>query len=136
MATGSPMARRDSALDASTARNLSACFFDTTQPFALAFHNGIPLAGIPDATMAFDAALTVEIPGNAYSALVSFAYNVRGWRGSTLLRLVNAGDMAGAAEQFDRWTLSGGRVMRGLVRRRAAERALFETPGDGDPVSA
>lgn len=29
-------------------------------------------------------------------------------------------------QQFDLWNKAGGRVLPGLVRRRAAERALFE----------
>jgi hypothetical protein len=39
--------------------------------------------------------------------------------------MLNAGDHAGAADQFMRWTTAAGRVMPGLEKRRAAERALF-----------
>ncbi|WP_425521570.1 glycoside hydrolase family protein, partial [Xylella fastidiosa] len=39
---------------------------------------------------------------------------------------LNAGDVAGAAEQFGAWKFSSGRVLPGLVRRRKAERWLFE----------
>ncbi|KWE25729.1 lysozyme [Burkholderia territorii] len=46
---------------------------------------------------------------------------------STLLRHVNIGDMAGAADQFPAWNRAGGVVQPGLVRRRAAERDLFLT---------
>jgi hypothetical protein len=58
---------------------------------------------------------------------VSFAFNVGmgNVRSSTLLRLLNQGNYDGAAAQFGRWIKAGGRVLRGLVRRRAAERALF-----------
>jgi lysozyme len=60
-------------------------------------------------------------------ALVSFAYNVGvGALGSsTLLRLLNAGDHAGAAAQFGRWNKAGGKALAGLTKRRAAEAALF-----------
>ena len=34
--------------------------------------------------------------------------------------------MATAAGQFARWNRGGGRVLPGLVLRRAAERAIFE----------
>ncbi len=63
-----------------------------------------------------------------FDALVSFVYNVGAgaFESSTLLRKLNAGDYAGAAAQFDRWTYNDGRVMAGLQRRREAERALFE----------
>lgn len=62
-----------------------------------------------------------------FDALVSWAYNVGvgAAGGSTLVRLLNAGDMAGAAAEFMRWTRSGGRELLGLRRRRTAEQALF-----------
>lgn len=44
---------------------------------------------------------------------------------STLLRKLNAADYAGAAEEFLRWNKNDGKVMLGLCRRRAANRALF-----------
>lgn len=61
-------------------------------------------------------------------ALADFIYNVGcgNFRASTLLRKLNAGDYAGAAAEFPKWNLGGGKVLAGLVRRRAAERALFE----------
>lgn len=62
-----------------------------------------------------------------FDALVSFHFNTGALGKSTLLRLLNAGDRAGAAAQFDRWTRGGGKVLPGLVRRRKAERRLFET---------
>jgi lysozyme len=83
------------------------------------------------------AMVTVPLNGNQFSALVSLAYNVGApaLRGSTLLRLLNAGDYADAANQFPRWNRGGGRVLPGLVKRRAAERALFLTP-DSAPLQA
>lgn len=70
----------------------------------------------------------VPLSQGQFDALVSFVYNLGAGNlsNSTLLRLLNAGDYAGAAAQFDRWTKAGGKVLPGLVRRRAAERALFE----------
>lgn len=66
---------------------------------------------------------------NQFDALMSFAYNVGqgegGLKTSTLLRMHKDGDYAGAAKQFARWNRSGGRVMAGLTRRRAAEAALY-----------
>ncbi|UFH51346.1 lysozyme [Pseudomonas sp. KNUC1026] len=63
-----------------------------------------------------------------FDALVCFTYNVGqgNLAGSTLLRKLNAGDIDGAAEQFARWDKAAGAVMPGLVKRRQAERALFE----------
>lgn len=72
--------------------------------------------------------VTVPLAQGQFDALVSFSFNLGegALAQSTLLRLLNAGDYAGAAAQFDRWNKAGGRVLPGLVRRRAAERALFE----------
>lgn len=71
----------------------------------------------------------VRVPLNdeERAALTDFVYNVGegNFEGSTLLRLLNAGQYEAAAAQFDRWTHAGGRVLAGLVRRRAAEREEF-----------
>ena len=70
----------------------------------------------------------VPLAQGQFDALVSFTFNLGegALAQSTLLRLLNSGDYAGAAAQFERWNKAGGRVLPGLVRRRAAERALFE----------
>lgn len=62
-----------------------------------------------------------------FDALVSFTYNLgtRSLSTSTLLRKLNAGDYAGAADEFLRWNKAGSKVLNGLTRRREAERALF-----------
>ena len=63
-----------------------------------------------------------------FDALVSFHYNTGAIARATLTRRHKAGDRAGAAEEFARWVHAGGRVMRGLARRRAAEAALYLKP--------
>ncbi len=62
-----------------------------------------------------------------YDALSSFAFNVgpEELANSTLLRLLKAGDKAGAADQFTLWDHAGGRVIPGLYERRVAEREMF-----------
>ena len=60
-----------------------------------------------------------------FDALVSFHYNTGAIGKATLTRKHIAGDYAGAAREFDRWCYAGGRVMRGLARRREAEAALY-----------
>jgi len=64
-----------------------------------------------------------------FDALVSFAYNVglTNLRTSTLLRKLNKQDYDGAANEFPRWTFAAGKVMQGLVVRRASERKQFLT---------
>jgi GH24 family phage-related lysozyme (muramidase) len=62
-----------------------------------------------------------------FDGLVSFCYNCgpANLAKSTLLKLHNAGDYAGAADQFGRWNKAAGKVLRGLTRRRAAEADLY-----------
>lgn len=69
----------------------------------------------------------VGLTQGQFDALVSFTYNLgaRSLSTSTLLRKLNAGDYAGAADEFLRWNKAGGKVLNGLIRRREAERALF-----------
>lgn len=47
---------------------------------------------------------------------------------STIYKLIEAGDWAGAAEQFQHWTRAGNTHPRGLKIRRALERDLFLAP--------
>jgi len=74
--------------------------------------------------------VTAPLSSSEFGALVSFAFNVGlgNFKGSTLLRLLNAGDFKGAADQFARWNRAGGKILPGLVKRRYAERTLFLSP--------
>lgn len=62
-----------------------------------------------------------------FDAMVCFSYNVglANFQSSTLLKLHKAGDFSGAEAQFARWNKASGQVLPGLVRRRAAEAALY-----------
>jgi GH24 family phage-related lysozyme (muramidase) len=60
-----------------------------------------------------------------FDALVSFHYNTGAIARATLTRKHRAGDFAGAAREFARWNRAGGRVLKGLSRRRAAEADLY-----------
>lgn len=75
-----------------------------------------------------EALVRVPLTQGQWDALSSFVYNLGpgALEKSTLLRLLNAGDYSGAAAQFDRWVYASGKKLAGLVKRRAAERALFE----------
>lgn len=72
----------------------------------------------------------VKLTQGQFDALVSFTFNLGAGNllKSTLLKLLNAGDYAGAAEQFERWTKSGGKVTSGLVKRRREEKEMFLMP--------
>lgn len=77
---------------------------------------------------AVNSAVTVPINQNQFDALVSLAYNIGtgAFKESTLLKKLNEADYKGAAAQFAVWNKGGGKVMQGLVNRRAVERKLFE----------
>ncbi len=65
--------------------------------------------------------------GSQFSAMVSLAFNIgiAAFEKSSVLREFRAGHLLAAAEAFMLWTKGGGVVLPGLVKRRAAERALF-----------
>lgn len=72
----------------------------------------------------------IGVPMLAYqaAALTSFTFNVG--RGnlcrSTLARKANYGDWIGACAELSKWTYAKGIQLPGLVKRRAAERAICE----------
>lgn len=82
---------------------------------------------VRDAEDAVNRLVKVPLTQDQFDALVSFAFNVGAGNlgGSTLLKLVNAGDFDGAAAQFPRWNRAAGQVLAGLTKRRLAEAALF-----------
>jgi len=70
---------------------------------------------------------TIKPNPDQFGAFVSLAYNI-GWQSfikSTALKRWNAGDVKGAAEAVTWWNKAGGKMLRGLVRRREAEAALI-----------
>lgn len=60
-----------------------------------------------------------------FDAMVSFHYNTGAIARATLTKKHKARDYAGAAAEFARWNIAGGRVLKGLVRRRAEEAKLY-----------
>jgi len=72
--------------------------------------------------------VTVPLTQGQFDALCDFVFNLGEGRlrDSTLLRLLNQGKYGEAAAQFRFWVMAGGHPLPGLVKRRAAERALFE----------
>jgi lysozyme len=73
------------------------------------------------------------LPDHVHAALLSFTFNVGVYAfcKSALLQKLNIGDFAGACAELSRWVYAGGKALPGLVKRRAAERAMCE----GRPVS-
>lgn len=68
------------------------------------------------------------LPVEAHAAFISAAYNIGAAKfcGSSMSRRSLAGDLAGACAALSLWTKAGGVELRGLVRRRQAERSLCE----------
>ena len=71
--------------------------------------------------------INVPLTDGQFDALVSFTYNLGGGalQRSTLRRKINREEHAEVPEQFMRWVWAGGRKLRGLVRRREAEIAIY-----------
>ncbi len=92
------------------------------------------IADVRDAEAAVRRLVAVPINENEFSALVSLAYNMgsSAFAGIEVLRRLNAGDRAGAANAFRYLVfadIDGARVaLEALKRRRSEERALFLTP--------
>jgi lysozyme len=72
--------------------------------------------------------LPIDLEQHQFDPILSFTYNLGAGalQASTLRKKILRYDMDGAAREFDRWVFAGGRKLAGLVRRRAAERDMFE----------
>lgn len=81
--------------------------------------------------------VVIDLTDNEAAALTSLAYNEGTYAvgGSTLIRLLNTGRRAAAKAQFDAWVYDNGEVIPGLVRRRAAEAALFAGDSESDALN-
>lgn len=79
------------------------------------------------AEQAINQLVTVTLTQGQFDALVDFTFNLGtgALRSSTLLKRLNEGNYDVAADNFQRWVYAGGNQSAGLVRRRAAEWALF-----------
>lgn len=97
----------------------------TTQAVALAYMlNDIKTIRLPGIRKCVKAPLTI----NELCALISLAYNIgtAGLARSSIISRLNAGaSRVDVADRFLLYNKSGGKVLRGLVRRRKAERELF-----------
>jgi lysozyme len=73
-------------------------------------------------------AVTAQMTQQEFDALCSLCFNIgcRAFSGSTLVKMLNAGDYDGASAQFLRWDKQAGKTLAGLTRRRESERELFE----------
>lgn len=69
-----------------------------------------------------------ELPVHVLGATLSLTFNigVQKFCNSTIAKKFNAGDIAGGCAEFSRWIYAGGKVLPGLVKRRAEERRVCE----------
>lgn len=79
---------------------------------------------------AVNRALKVEVTQAQYDMLVSITYNigVNGMAGSTFMKRINAKDTPERiVSAMKAWNKANGRILKGLVNRRAAEGKVFLT---------
>lgn len=81
------------------------------------------------AIAAVNTLVTVALTQGEFDGLVDFVFNEGSghFASSTMLRLLNAGDYAGAAAEFAKWDMAAGVVVAGLLRRRVAEEQEFNS---------
>ena len=87
------------------------------------------LNDIQNAVNCVNSHVKVPLTQGEFDALTDFVFNCGcgAFAGSTMLRLLNAGDYQSAAGQFDLWDHAGGEVVAGLLRRREAETQEFQS---------
>ena len=73
--------------------------------------------------------VAITVTQGEFDAMTDFVFNVGAgnFEHSALLRLVDAGQFAQAAEEFEKWDHCGGQVVAGLLRRRLAEAQEFKS---------
>jgi lysozyme len=96
------------------------------------------LSDVADAANAVNLYVKPGVTQDEFDALVDFTFNVgiTAFRTSTLLAKFNDNDVQGAIDEFEKWDMSGGKHIAGLLRRRNAERALFTLGADFSQESA
>jgi len=96
-----------------------------TQQFA----DAMLIADVSTAVYCVNVSVTIPLSQQEFDALVDFTFNCGGgnFKGSTMLKDINAGNLAGAADEFARWDHASGQVVAGLLRRRIAEEQEFKS---------
>jgi len=72
--------------------------------------------------------ILIPLKQNQFDALISFVYNIgiSQFKTSTILKLLNKGNIGLASQEFTKWSFIKKVWWRGLYRRRLAEKALFD----------
>src|SRR4030095_3773150 len=89
------------------------------------------LQDIKPKAAAVNARVSVPLFQGQFDAIVSWTYNLGegALKSSTMLKKINAGQHEQVPGQMKRWNRAGGKVLKGLERRREAEAALYELRG-------
>lgn len=98
-----------------------------TQPMSEASADNLLQSDLTSIQSAINSSVTVQLSQSQFDALCDFCYNVgiNAFTNSTLVKMLNNGNYAGASQQFSRWVHSNGQVNNGLVNRRTADANLF-----------
>lgn len=101
-----------------------------TPPISQGTADAMLLGHIREMALSLTDLLGNTLPQNRFDALTSLVYNIgmQAFRTSTMLRLIKAKDFEGASAQFLLWDHTLHAVNPGLLERRLAEQALFDTP--------
>ena len=69
----------------------------------------------------------VALSQNQIDAIISFTFNLGGgsFQSSTLRQKLNRGEFEDVPSELMRWVRSGGKITKGLIRRRLAEATMF-----------
>lgn len=99
----------------------------TTQPISEAKAAEILKDSLVDIEKIIALNIGHEITQNQFDALASFIYNVGqgSFINSTMLKHLKGKRYPEAADEFDKWTLSKGKALTGLIVRRKEEKQLF-----------
>jgi lysozyme len=89
--------------------------------------NGILATDLQRFERGVESMVRVSLTQGQFDGLLSFSFNcgLGTLQRSTLRQKVLRGDMAGAAEEFLKYCMGGGKILKGLQNRRIDERALF-----------
>ena len=87
------------------------------------------LAHVQDTAKRIGWLVKTPLTDHNFAALISLAYNIGigNFASSTMLKDINAGNLADVPHQFTRWNQAGGKVSQGLVNRRNAEIEMWNT---------
>ena len=78
--------------------------------------------------------INIPLEQHQWDAIVSWCFNLGcgNLRASTMLQVINSGQIDKVSEQIVRWNKAGGKVVAGLTRRRKAEAAMFDNKVDDE----